>query len=275
MRNSAAHSAPASAASGSPPADLTGRALSATTGIHYTWISRVENGSAPPTDRQVRDWCRACSADDEVPDLLATLHATRDAYEDWKTLVKRGMRHINGPGRLASFERVRLLRIHEVNILPGPFQTEAYMRAVLTWWRTFYEAPDDDDEAIAFKRKCMAKLMTPTKKVVAVITEAAVATRFLEPAEHAQQLIHLLQVMALPYVSVGIIPTTDRTACYSNLGFWFWDDSLVTLETPTAGINIRRPHELDQYRRLFTHLQSAAHYGRNARSLVARALATC
>jgi hypothetical protein len=54
--------------------------LADATGQHFTRISRIENGIQPPTDRNIPDWCTACSADDQIPDLIATAQVVESAY---------------------------------------------------------------------------------------------------------------------------------------------------------------------------------------------------
>jgi hypothetical protein len=57
-----------------------------------------------------------------------------------------------------------------------------------------------------------------------------------------------------------------------STGFWLFDDGLVALETPTASIEVTRPQEIDLYARMFENLQSAALYGKPARTLITRAI---
>jgi transcriptional regulator with XRE-family HTH domain len=47
-------------------AGLTGRALAAATGQHYTRVSKIENGVQPPSDQDIRAWCRTCGAEDQI-----------------------------------------------------------------------------------------------------------------------------------------------------------------------------------------------------------------
>ena len=60
-------------------AGLTGQALADATGQHVTRVSRIENGAQPPTERNIRDWCAACGAEDQVDDLIATARTVDSA----------------------------------------------------------------------------------------------------------------------------------------------------------------------------------------------------
>jgi transcriptional regulator with XRE-family HTH domain len=48
-------------------AGLSGRALAAATGQHFTRVSKIENGVQPPSDKDIRDWCRAGAAEPQIP----------------------------------------------------------------------------------------------------------------------------------------------------------------------------------------------------------------
>jgi transcriptional regulator with XRE-family HTH domain len=52
-------------------AGLTGRALADATGQHFTHVSKIEHGVQAPSDQDIRNWRRACQADEQVPDLIA------------------------------------------------------------------------------------------------------------------------------------------------------------------------------------------------------------
>jgi transcriptional regulator with XRE-family HTH domain len=56
-------------------ANLTGRALASRCGWHFTKVSKVEHGTQNPSEDDLRAWCHACDAEDQVPDLIATVRA--------------------------------------------------------------------------------------------------------------------------------------------------------------------------------------------------------
>ncbi|GGJ96271.1 hypothetical protein GCM10010123_27800 [Pilimelia anulata] len=84
-------------------AGLTGRALGELIDIHFTRVSKFENGALLPNDRRVRAWCAACDAEGEA-DLLATLHAVDSAYVEWHTRVVGGMKGIGGPAAATAYD---------------------------------------------------------------------------------------------------------------------------------------------------------------------------
>ncbi len=100
-------------------AGLTGRALAAALGWHFTRVSKLEHGVQAPTDADIRDWCHACRADDHVPDLLATLRTVESAYLEFRRQARAGMKRVLGAHTVALYDRTTLFRIYEHNVIPG------------------------------------------------------------------------------------------------------------------------------------------------------------
>jgi len=60
-------------------AGLTGRVLAQVAGWHFSKVSKIEHGRQPPSVLDIRAWCKHCDAPDQVPDLIASLHAVEGA----------------------------------------------------------------------------------------------------------------------------------------------------------------------------------------------------
>ena len=251
-------------------AGLTGKAIADATDQHVTRVSRIENGTQPPTERQIRAWCLACSAEDEIPDLIATAQSVESAYLEWARQARAGMRRLGDLHSIATYRRTTTFRIHEPIVLPGIFQTETYVRQMLAFWYGFLDAPDDADATVEMKKERTAVALNPAKRLVVVLGEQALRTRRGSPSDHADQLAHLLSVMRLPFVSVGIIPADVQRHAVATVGFWIFDRNAVALETPTAAIKVTRPQEIARYEAMFDHLRREAVYGHDARQLLAR-----
>jgi transcriptional regulator with XRE-family HTH domain len=254
-------------------ARLTGRQLAAATMQHPTRISRIENGRQPPTEANLRDWCTACGAVDELPGLLATARAVETAYLEWARASRAGMRRLGDLHSIATYQRTSIFRIHEPGVLPGIVQTEAYQRRMLAWWYRFLDAPDDTEAVLAMRAQRTAVALQPAKRIALVLGEQALRTRRGTPEEHADQLTHLMALARLPFVSVGVIPADNQRQAIASIGFWIFDDSAVALETPTAAIKVTRPQEIALYVALFQQLQAEAIYGHDARRLIAEVVA--
>lgn len=253
-------------------AGLTGRALAEATGQHYTRVSKIEHGVQPPSDQDVRAWCRACGADDQVVDLIATLRVVESAYLEFRRQSRAGMKRVLGAHTMALYEQTGLFRIYEHNVIPGLFQTADYSAAMLSFWISFLETPNDLDEAVAARVQRQRVIYQRGKRFAVVLEEQALRTWFGTAETQAGQLDRLLEVMSMPNVSVGIIPLMTERAAVASAGFWIFDNALVALETPTASVEVTRPQEIALYGRMFEHLKCVSVYGRPARELVTKVL---
>ena len=253
-------------------AGLSARALATATGQHFTRVSKLEHGVQAPSDQDIREWCRACGADDQVPDLIATVRAAQSAYLEFRRQSRAGMKRVLGPHTVPLYERTESFRIYEHNIIPGLFQTADYAAAMLSFWIGFLNTPNDLEEAVAARMERQRVIYQRSKRFAAVIEEQALRTWFGTVETQAGQLDRLLAVMSLPTVSLGIVPLMTERAAVGSAGFWIFDDSLVALEIPTASIEVTRPQEIELYAKMFGHLRSAAVYGPAARALIVKTL---
>jgi transcriptional regulator with XRE-family HTH domain len=253
-------------------AGLSGRALAAATGQHFTRVSKIEHGVQPPTDNDIRDWCRACGAGEQVPDLIATARVVESAYLEFRRQARAGMKRVVGAHTLALYERTGQFRIYEHNVIPGLFQTAAYCAAMLSFWIGFLETPADLDAAVAARMERQKVIFEAGRRFAVVLEEQALRTWFGTAEVQAGQLGRLLEMMSVPTVSLGIVPLMTERTGVASAGFWIFDDSLVALETPTASIEVTRPQEVELYARMFEHLRGAAVFGAAARGLIIRAL---
>jgi transcriptional regulator with XRE-family HTH domain len=253
-------------------AGLSGRELAAVTGQHFTRVSKIENGVQNPTDRDIRDWCRACGAEDQIPDLIATARAVESAYLEFRRQARASMKLVLGPHTISRYQRTKRFRIYEHNVVPGLFQTAEYTAAMLSFWIQFLNTPNDIDAAVAARMERQRIIYDRQKRFDVVLEEQALRTWFGTAEAQIGQLDRLLAVMSLPTVSLGIVPMMTERPAVASAGFWIFDDSLTALETPTASIEVTRPREIELYATMFERLQTAALYGPPARTLITRTL---
>jgi transcriptional regulator with XRE-family HTH domain len=97
-------------------AGLTGRALATATRQHYNRVSKIEHGVQPPSDRDIRDWCHACDAEDQIPDLIATLRAVESAYLEFRRQSRAGMKRVLGAHTVPLYKQTTLFRIYEAQL---------------------------------------------------------------------------------------------------------------------------------------------------------------
>ena len=89
------------------------------TGQHYTRVSKIENGVQAPTDGDIRDWCGACSAEEQAADLIATSRAVESAYLEFRRQARAGMKCVLGAHTLKRYKQTSVFRIYEHNVIPG------------------------------------------------------------------------------------------------------------------------------------------------------------
>jgi transcriptional regulator with XRE-family HTH domain len=253
-------------------ASLTGRAIARLTGLHYTKVSRVENGRQSITDAQIAAWCAACGASEQVPGLIVTVRAVESMYLDWRRQARAGMGHLQESSALL-YERTRLFRIYEHTALPGLFHTAGYSTEIMTYWVRFLGLPDDAEAATAARLARQKVLHGGRRRFIVVLAEQVLRTRIGTPQVMAAQLEHLLAVMRLPNVSVGIIPAMAERYTVAQVPFWIWDDARVTVETVSARLEITRPDEVTLYATVFDELRQSAVYGVRARELIGASIA--
>jgi transcriptional regulator with XRE-family HTH domain len=252
-------------------AGFSGRELAARCGWHESKTSRIENAVTPPGDADIRAWCRACAAEQQVPDLIASSRTAESMYQEWKRLHRSGMRQVQRDW-FTLYERSRVHRTYVSNVIPGFFQTAEYATALMQSITDFQGTPDDVAEAVEARLARGRFLHEGDHRFAVVIEEWALRCRIGSQEVMAGQLGWLLQLMSLPSVSLGIIPFTAQRTIWPPEAFYLFDDHKVIVETLTAELIVVQPREVADYIKAFTMLQGLAAYGRQARSLIAAAV---
>ena len=109
---------------------LTKRAVATAAGWHESKCSRIEHARTPPSDADIRAWCRICGAEDQAADLIAASRAADSTWTQWRRLERPGLRRIQ-ESVIPLWESTREFRIYSPFLVPGPVQTAAYIRALL------------------------------------------------------------------------------------------------------------------------------------------------
>ncbi|MFM9499887.1 helix-turn-helix domain-containing protein [Streptomyces galilaeus] len=254
-------------------AGLTVTELADRCGWHHAKTSRIENARTAPTATDIRRWCQACNAVDQVDGLIGqSLHA-ESMYTEWRTQVRAGLKALQvSEPRL--FQDTDLFRVYSSSLVPGLLQTEGYAAGILGMSARFRDLAEDDSEAAARARVARSKVIhEPGHRFVFVVEEAALHYQVCEAEAMAAQLGYLLTAGALPQVSLGIIPssTSDREQ-WPRETFHLYDDRLVSVELVSARVRITQASEIALYLRAFEQLRETAVYGAEARALILRAI---
>ncbi|WP_043465281.1 helix-turn-helix transcriptional regulator [Kitasatospora sp. MBT66] len=248
-------------------AGITGRELSARCGWHAAKTSRILSAKATPSDLDIRAWCSACGAGDQVDDLIATARAVESMYLEWRRLHRTGMRKVQEDFYVLHGETA-VCRVYVSNVVPGFFQTPAYATALMRAITAFQGTPDDVTEAVGARVARSRFLYEGNHRFVVLMEEWVLRSGVGDQVAMDGQLAHLLEVMGLPSVSLGIIPMGAARTIWPLEAFYLYDDRQALVETLTAEVNITQPRELMDYARAFAGLTSSAVYGDTARELI-------
>ncbi|MBF6330932.1 helix-turn-helix domain-containing protein [Nocardia transvalensis] len=251
---------------------ITGRELSRREGWHESKVSKIEYGKLRASDADVRAYCKHCRAEDQLEDLLATVHNIDSAYVEWRRHLGAGIK--SGQQKTLRLEaEAKLIRNYQPAIVTGLLQTPEYAEAMIRWVAEFYKVPDDVEQAVAVRMERQQVLYRRDHRFHFLIGEQALYTTVGDDQVMIGQLDRLLSAGSLPRVAFGIIPmTADARVLFNN--FVMYDNRLVAEEGSTAKLTITQPREIALYGRAFDVLAKQSVPGEAARALIRKALAT-
>ncbi|MFC0847680.1 helix-turn-helix domain-containing protein [Streptomyces noboritoensis] len=252
-------------------AELTGHELAVRCGWSPAKSSRIEHARTPPSDADIRAWCAACGAADQATDLVAANRHADQMYVHWKKLHRHGMRRAQEEV-VPLYERTRLFRVYCSNVVPGMLQTEAYASALLSTIAAFQDTPDDSSEAAASRVARSHVVHEGDHRFALLLEETVLRYRIGSADTMAGQLGYLLAVMALPNVSIGIIPFTAQRRVWPLEAFYLFDDHRASVELLTAAVTVSAPSEIAVYAKAFAGLSKIAVYGTAARARISEAI---
>lgn len=254
-------------------AGLTGRELAEQCGWNPAKTSRIENAKTPPSQADIKAWCRACGAASQAADLVAASRTADSMYVHWRRIHRTGIRR-SQEATVPLYERTRRFRVYCSNVVPGLLQTAGYATALLSTITEFQGTPDDVPEAVQARLARSRVIRSGDHQFALLVEESVLRHRIGDPAVMAGQLGYLLEVMSLPSVSLGVIPFTAQRGMWPVETFMVFDDESVQVELLTAFVNVTEPGELATYVKAFGQLQEMAVYGAPARALIASAIAS-
>ncbi|MFT2020262.1 helix-turn-helix domain-containing protein [Streptomyces sp. 796.1] len=253
-------------------AQLNGRELSARCGWHPAKTSRIQDAKVAPSEADIRTWCAACGAEDQVADLVAASRAVESMYVEWKRLKSAGLRSLQD-SYATLYEQTELFRFYTSDVIPGVLQTPAYVRAIMSRSAGAGRSEEDLERAIEAKMERANVIRRGTHRFLFLLEESVLRYRLGDAEAMAGQLGHLLSVISLPRVSLGVIPLNVSRTLWPVESFRIYDEARVQMELVTAAVNVTTPSEVHEYLKTFAELQRCAVYGPHARSLITTAIA--
>ncbi|MET7352323.1 helix-turn-helix domain-containing protein [Streptomyces mirabilis] len=252
-------------------AGMTGREVAALAGWQPSKVSRLQSATTPPSDDDIRAWCRACGAEDKIPDLLAANRTADSMYLEWRRVQRSGLRRLQ-ESRVPLYERTKTFRVYSSTVVPGFVQTYEYAAALLGNIARVHGTPDDVDDAAAARVERSRIIREGDHRFAFLLEESVLRHVIGDASVMAGQLGYLLSVMALPAVSVGVIPAGRSRGMWTLETFTVFDESRVHVELLTAAVTVTTPGEITQYAHAFEELAALAVYGAGARAIVTAAV---
>ncbi|WP_435600065.1 helix-turn-helix domain-containing protein [Streptomyces sp. C10-9-1] len=252
-------------------AELTGHELALRCGWSPAKSSRIERAKTPASDADIRAWCKACGAEGQAEDLIAANRQADQMYVHWQKLHRHGMRRAQEEV-VPLYEQTRQFRVYCSNVVPGMLQTEAYAAALLSTIAAFQGTPDDSKTAAASRIERSRVLHEGDHRFALLLEETVLRYRIGDEATMAGQLGYLLALMALPNVSLGVIPFTTQRRVWPLEAFYLFDSRQASVELLTAAVNVTAPSEVATYAKAFSQLSKIAVHGAAARALISEAI---
>jgi DNA-binding XRE family transcriptional regulator len=252
-------------------AGLTGRDLASLAGWHSSKVSRIEYGKQNPSESDIRAWCIHAHAEDQVPDLIASLRGIEALWVEWRKQLALGTRRRQKIS-IALAEQTKVFRAYDPTVIYGMLQTAQYAREIMGLGVRFHQIRNDLDSGVAARMERQRFLYRGDRSFHVLLGEQALRTNIGGPDVMAGQLDRLLAVAGLPSVSLGIIPAAARMPLAPENAFLIFDDRMVMIETYSAELTITQPREVAIYAKAFSWLSQTAVYHQQARALIRDAL---
>ncbi|GAA4126936.1 helix-turn-helix transcriptional regulator [Actinomadura keratinilytica] len=182
---------------------LTGELAAQRLGWNQAKISRIETAKMRATVGEVMELCEAYKIAGSRREELITL--AREAkkqgwWHSYLSVLKSGF------GDYLEFEsEADQYRSHDVHLIPGLFQTEAYARAVFRT-STALTTPEEIDRAVEARLARQKRLTSSERplRVSQIIEEGALRRVIGTYRTMREQLRHLIELAQLPNVEVQI-----------------------------------------------------------------------
>jgi hypothetical protein len=231
------------------------RELSARTGIDFSHLSRIEAGKRPPTE------AIADAMDSAFPGRRGWF---REFYDDSKSAMPPGLRSWT-----EIEDKAARLSVWCPSTVHGLLQTEDYARVLLS---TLASVPADVVEARLASRMARQKRVLhrdDPPAVVCIIDHVALFRGVGSPEIMAAQLRHLLDVAALPNVTLQILPAVAHPATASEL--IIADTSAVYAEHLAAGGVYTDPETMTRLELIFTTIRGECYRASDSAATIGKA----
>lgn len=248
-------------------AHLTGARMAADLGWQRTKVSKLENGRQMPSEEDLDAWARATGHADATLELRQLLAEAQSVHRQYRHQARRG--HAAAQEDLDELTR-QSARIRDFQgfSIPGLLQTREYARYRMAETVRFYGFGEEGmDAALTARMRRQEVLYEPGRTFEFIITEASVLFWLCPPGVLAGQIDRLQGSIAIPNVTLGIIPERTEVPLTPLNGFTVYDDTTAYIELH-GGEDWLHGTEVAQYEKIFDALKAEAVTGDEARRLL-------
>ncbi|MGW1837916.1 helix-turn-helix domain-containing protein [Streptomyces sp. BBFR2] len=242
--------------------------------VSQSKISRLENGRRSISQRDVRDLCGVYEVEDRrvVESLMQMAKDSRQqgwwhAFGDIPYSVYIGLE-----------TEAASLRVYESLVVPGLLQTPRYARAVIPG--VLPELPPEQlEKRIQVRLRRQERVEDPESplRLWVVLDEGALRRVVGGHDVMREQLEHLVEMSALPHVTVQVLPYdtgahAGMSGTFSILEFDATSDSsVVYIEGVTSDLYLEKTNDVNKYTIMYEHLRAQALNADQSREFIAAA----
>ncbi|MFI0351037.1 helix-turn-helix domain-containing protein [Actinomadura sp. 9N407] len=236
-------------------------------------ISRVENGLVRVHWGDIQDLLDAYEVADEA--LRASLITLAKSLKEQGWWRGHGATLSHPYADFLSLEgTARDLSVYQPQVIPGLLQTRGYAMAMVGSSKV-WESPEEVEQFVQIRTSRRVILTRPSPvQLWAVVGEAALRQRLGGHEVMKEQLEHLIQMAALPSVTLQVLPFTAEaaTGMFGPFTLLSFADpvlsEVVFLENLVGGLYLEQQDEIGQYRLAYNHLRASASPPRKSVQLI-------
>lgn len=258
-------------------AQLSTTQLAKLLGWSQSKVSKTERGVTLPPPSDVEAWANITKASTELrAELLEIAGRAATELVEWRRFLAPGRRRIQQD--VQRLEQVAsVLRVFAPNVLVGLTQTREYAKTV---FQIGWGGPTENLEDVVQARLArQAVLADKNKRFELVMGEAALHRRLISPVAMRAQLERLVELSQQPNIYLGVIRFDADERVHQYHGFAILgdpnldDETIVTAETLTRALIVRRDDDIRQYLQYFDALRAAATEGELLRAFLRELIA--
>ncbi|MEV0570224.1 helix-turn-helix transcriptional regulator [Dactylosporangium sp. NPDC050588] len=247
---------------------------------HFEWhsakVTRIENARVPVNARDVNDLLTLYGVSDPAYREALLALARQSKQRTWWTDYRDVMR----PGNFVGMEAdASITRVWEPIVLPGLLQCEDYMRALIGIGRR-NDTRESIERRVSLRRLRQERLTAASPlQLVALFDESVIHRVVGGPSVMQEQYRKIIDVAALPNVSVRIVPFTagEHPFMGGPITFLEFPDvahlDVIYLEGLAGDYYEEQPAEVKRYRDEFERLETKALSEASTVRLIERLLA--